>query len=393
MNHQIFENLREKADEFGSIAKKVNESSKTRKACSEKAMEYIDKSLKIGEVLKKDLETVANTNIIMRDQDNVVLNTCVILKSNINEQIDMINDLKKSVSINADIIEDCISKINYLSEAIDDALSNIQKIIKMDNEIILIDDKILMCKQLQQDSLKTLKEITKISLQDAKKAIKGSSSNLERGLQMVEKFQNVQQLIEDNNLSELNNLIKEARKGWNIAVDVNKSSSSQYEFAEKVNNFTKQLHRDSISLRDMVVEKHRIFEENLQYITVLTVILSLKFKKYLQIEESLDKMEYNGDIHELINRIMINVKIACKDIKNVSSLNYDMADSSHLNNEIEDKAVKSTEKEIEYYDSTAKEVGVMTEATKYPIEGSGKNIKNGQILEDYLKNLLDQEKH
>jgi hypothetical protein len=67
-----------------------------------------------------------------------------------------------------------------------------------------------------------------------------------------------------------------------------------------------------------------------------------------------------------------------------------MTDTSHLNNEIEDKSVKSTKKETEYYDQIRKEVAAMTEATAYPVEGSGRNIENGRQIEELLKSILAQ---
>ena len=65
-----------------------------------------------------------------------------------------------------------------------------------------------------------------------------------------------------------------------------------------------------------------------------------------------------------------------------------MADASHLNNEVEDKTVKSTKKEMQFFDSIKKEVELMTEATRYPIEGSNKNIVNGKKLEENLAKII-----
>ena len=91
-----------------------------------------------------------------------------------------------------------------------------------------------------------------------------------------------------------------------------------------------------------------------------------------------------------MNDFISSVKIACNDVKYLGAVNYDMADSSHLNNETEDSALKLTRREIEYYDGIKKEVEGMTEATRYPIEGSNKNITNGKNLEKYLKEVIDQ---
>ncbi len=388
MDQNILDTLYSKAEDFGAIARKVNESSKIRKNHAEKALKLIDQCIEIGETLHNEIDTVSKANVELRNQDNIVQNTCKILNTNIECQKKIINELMKTNSIDPEIAELLLSKIDNLSESLEEALLNISKIIDADNAIILLDKQILMWKEFQLDSINKLKKIAQISLDDAEKAINGSSSNLDRGLEMIQKYKNVEKLIKANNQDELNELVKDAKMGWNIAENVNKSSKSQYEFAEVVNKFTRQLHSDSSSIKEMMAAKHHMFEDNLQTITVLTVILSLKFKKYMGIKETAEKIEYNSDIHDLLNDLIVNINIACGDIEEVMSLNYDMTDSSHLNNELEDKTVKLTKTEIECYDEIKKNVEAMTEATMYPVEGSGKNIKNGQILEESLKEII-----
>ena len=390
MEKQVFDSLKTTAEEFGSTAKKVNESSKLRKIHSQEALNVIDKSIEIGAVLEEDLESVAKANAEMRKQDNVVLNACIILKRNIDKQKDLINEIKKGKSIKLEIIDRCLDKINRLSKDVDEAIENINKIVEMDNKMIFMDKEIIMRKQLQQSSLRMLNEITTMSLHDAEKAIEGSSSNLERGLNMVGRLKNVEKMAGKDNLSELEDLLKCANSGWNIAINVNNSSTSQYKFAEEVNQFTRQLHKDSSSIMDMVARKHGIFEDNLQIVTVLTVIISLKFKKYLDIEEIIENLEFKEDILDVLNQFIIDVKIACNDIRDLNALNYDMADASHLNSEVEDKTVKATKKELEFFDKIKKEVEEMTEATKYPIEGSNMNILNGKKLEENLIKIINE---
>lgn len=392
MDKQAINSLKTIAEEFGAIAKKVNESSKMRKSHSEEALKFIDNSIEIGEVLVEDLDTVATADAEMRKQDNVILNTSLILKSNIEKQQELLEEIKKSGAVDAGVLQQCEEKINNFAKDIDEAIGNIRQIVEMDNKIIFMEKQIIMRKQFQQSSLRMLKEIATMSLHDAENAIKGSSSNLDRGLDMVERFKNVDKLISEKNMKELEDLIKEANLGWNIAVDVNNSSTSQYKFAEEVNQFTKQLHKDSTSIKDMVVLKHKIFEDNLQLITVLTVVISLKFKKYLDIEDIVEQIEFKEEIVDQLNQFIINVKIACNDIRDLNTLNYDMADASHLNNEIEDKTVKATKTEMECFDRIKKEVEEMTESTKYPIEGSGNNITNGKKLEELLKNIINEMK-
>jgi hypothetical protein len=81
------------------------------------------------------------------------------------------------------------------------------------------------------------------------------------------------------------------------------------------------------------------------------------------------------------------VIIACKDIEFVSNLNFDMSDSIKLNADLEKKSVNLTKTELEYFERIRDEVHSMTEATKHPIEGSERNIENGKLLEQYLRQI------
>ncbi len=388
MDKQIISNLHDVAEEFGLIAKKVNESSRLRKGHSEEAIKYINLSLEIGDVLTKDLTSVANSNSLLRNQDTIVFNTCKVLKANTEKQKKLIEELKNAGGLSDEQATAMLDKIAALEDTIDKASVNIQDIIEKDNIIIYMDNLLLYKKKLQQEAIQKLKKLTDMAFEDAEKAIQGSSSNLERGLELVNKFKSVANLVADGKREELNSLKEDANHGWNIAVEVNKSSNSQLEFAEQVNSFTQRLHDDSLSIEKLVVDKHHVFEQNLQTITVLTVLISLKFMKYLEIEDLINKVEPGNPTIHIYSDLLAHISIACSDVRQIAALNYDMTDSSHLNNEIEDKAVKSTKKEIEYYSKIKNLVEMMTEATRYPMEGSHRNIGNGKKLEELLEGVI-----
>jgi hypothetical protein len=262
-------------------------------------------------------------------------------------------------------------------------------IIQNDNEIILMDNLIISRKKFQRDSIDRLKKLALQTLDDADSAIRGSSSNLKRGLQLMEHLAEVKRYIADNNRSEIARLIEEANTQWNIAAAVNSSSITQMAFAEQVNRFTVGLHEDSNAIRDQVIDKHRIFLRNLELMTELTVILSLEIKEYLpaldQVESIRDNPELPSNIRRLIHNLISYVKIACKDIHFVSNLNLDMTESIDLNADIEKKSLDLTKLELEYFERIRDEVRIMTEATKYPIEGSAQNMENGKLLEKGLR--------
>lgn len=388
MDQIIFKELNKKSDEFGSIARKVNESSKKRKTYANEVIKYINLSLNIGEELIKEIKSVQKEDNEIRDKNNIVLSKCQILELNTKNQLKLLAKLKSKKAITPEINEQITAKIKYLDGALKEAVSYARMVIKNANEIILMGDHIIMLKLFQEQSARKLKELALKSLADAERAIEGSGANLQRGLKMVAKLKSVQTLINRKDKKELNSLLVQATTGWKTAVKVNESSLSQYEFAEKVSLFTKQLHKESVNIKNLVIAKHHRFEDNLQLATVLTVILDLKFKKYLEIESIIKNIEIKEIHRDIFNDLFAYIQIACNEVKTIGVMNFDMADCSHSNNELEDRTVKSTQKEVEYYDSIKKEVLNMTKATAYPIEGSGANIGNGKILEKNLKKII-----
>ncbi len=391
MDNKALDRLNEIADEFGAIAKKVNESSQERKNHSEEAIKFIKKSLELGEILNNDVMQISEINKELRDQDNSVFNTCLLLKTIIDKQKVLLQSLLGEKIISEELVDEINEITDIFQESLNKALDIVQEVIVADNDIILMDDLIVTRKKFQRDCIQQLKELAFRSLEDAENAIKGSSSNLDRGLAMVERLKNVESLISEKNNYEIESLIKEAHEGWKIAEKVNKSSSSQLEFTEKVNLFTEQLHEDSIGIKNLVVEKHELFKNNLERITILTVILSLEFKTFLETKDIIDKIDmaqhYSIENRNNLINLISYMNIASNKIEHLASLNYDMTDRIHINADLESKSVELTSVELNYYESIKTEVNAMTEATRYPIEGSSQNIKNGQELENILKDL------
>ena len=90
----------------------------------------------------------------------------------------------------------------------------------------------------------------------------------------------------------------------------------------------------------------------------------------------------------MIGNLVSYMHIACRDIETVSGMNFDMTGAIALNSDMEKKAIELTKMKIGYFDRIREEVRSMTDATSYPIEGSGRNIENGKILEMYLRQIL-----
>jgi hypothetical protein len=388
MSKEILSKLEIISEEFGDIAKKVNSSSKLRKEKADNSLKLIDDIDEICNYLMNEFQKVADADSKQREQDCFVLYTCKNIAVNIEEQKNIINEIKGNLDIS--IFDKTIAILDKLDLNVKEVISNIEIVLEGDNKILFLDNQLLVMKQNQMKSVSILKGLSETSSSDAKKAIEGSSKNLDRGLKMVEKYKKLETNIKSGNIDMLKALADEAHQGWKIAVDVNQSSKAQFDFANRVNDFTKNLHENSVKIKDIVKLKHNFFEGNLQVFTVLTVIIAMKFKKYLTIATTFDDIQHDSKIESKLNELDVYISIAINDINKIMSLNYDMTESSHINNQLETKAVELTDNEIKIYDKIKDEVKSMTEATKYPIEGSDKNIVNGKELEVLLKKLIEE---
>jgi hypothetical protein len=393
MDENIFIDLHNKAEEFGSIERLVSESSRLRKKHSEESITLIKQSLEIGDILNHEFEIISRANKTMRDQDASIQNYCHILDSNTARQKELIDALRNNPHVNQSALLQLEEMVRSLSESVHKAIVLLHMLIENDNEIILMDNLIINRKKFQRESIDRLKKLAFRTMEDADSAIRGSSSNLKRGLQLVERLADVKRHLSDKNRDELGRLIDEAHTGWNIAAAVNRSSATQMLFAEQVDQFTAGLHEDSDAIRDLVVDKHKLFSRNRELSTELTVILSLEIKDYLQAGEIVNGLcpgtNLPGEIRRMAGNLVSYATIACRDILLVSNLNFNTTDSINLNADIEKKSVDLTRVELEYYERIREEVRSMTEATRYPIEGSERNIENGKLIENYLRKILE----
>jgi len=388
MDKSKIDRMSEIADDMTSIAEKVNESSKKRKQHSLNTLTAVAQTIEIGQLLENDFNKIYNADRDQSIKDNAIELICRILLLNTDKQKTKLAELENITGPNAEIIKKITGITGEFNTSIMEALSTLELIIAKDSEILFSDKMLKMKKKFQLNSVKAMKNITIMVLEDAEKAINGSAKNLERGKKIAGNIKKATAMIEGKNLSELKNLSTEIEAAHATATEVNSSSKSQYEFAEQSNQFTKNLHDDSMSIKEVVDKKHLLFEETLQLVTVLTVTISLKFKKYLAVEELYNSMEYSSDIRGILNELNVLSSVAVEDLKNLIELNYNMTDLSHLNNEAEQTAVDLTQKEHKIYDTIKNEVEQMTIATAYPVEGSGKNMQNTDELIKIIKEIF-----
>jgi len=389
---ELFERLYKIAEEFGTIAKNVNKSSLDRKEHSEKAITNIDLSYDTGAILLSEIKKIARENLQLSDKNNMILNTCRIFLVNLERQEDILGRISVS-PVNPDLIARIKSYMLKLRDSLKLGLSYLDRIINNNNEIILLDNLIIYRKNFQRERIELLKSSTQKILKDSIKAIEGSQSNLNRGAALAAQFKDIEKLVKNKDITELKKLAEEAKIGTAMAEKVNSSSRSQFEFVEQVNRFTKQLHDESVYINELITRKHELFNINLEPIAELAVLIAVEMFEYISIRETLKELDINDpgldeQTYMHVNNLAAYILSICENVESVAVLNFDMTDSIAANADLEKKAVDLTEKEISYYTEIKNESAAMTEATRYPVEGSAKNILNGGELEKLLNELI-----
>ena len=137
-------------------------------------------------------------------------------------------------------------------------------------------------KYYQIKSLRILKNLSQLSLENSQQTISDSRSCLDSGFELANRLNET--TLEANSIEngQINKLIVSSNKNWNRAIEINKVAETQREFVDKVCTYLWRLLEDADIILKKVNRKHHLYEESLQSVTVLTVLLSIKFKRYLK---------------------------------------------------------------------------------------------------------------
>jgi hypothetical protein len=390
----ILAGFREKAEEFGSIERQVNDFSRLRKIHAEEAIGLIRQSMEIGDILAHEFEIISRTNRTMRDRDTTLQNYCLGLELNIRHQKELLRLLTGGPHADPALLEKLEEMSDALASTIQKAIILLNIIVRNDTEIVLMDDLAIRRKKLQRESIDRLKKLAFRTAEDAEAAIRGSAANIRRSRQLIERLDDIQRLVEEHRTDQMAGLIEEAIAAWNVSAAVHRSSVTQTAFTGEANRCIGKLHADSIAIRDLVITKDRLISHNHELVSELTVILSLEIKEFLpaadMAEETLPDSGMPDNVSSTLSNLLSYMLIACRDIGVISGMNFDMHGAIELNADMEKKAVELTKMKTGYFSRIRDEVRSMTEAAQYPIMGSGLNIENGKTLELYLRQIAEQ---
>lgn len=384
MDSKVLKELESFTRLFSETADHVNDHSKKRKQFADRINQDIMKAAAIATDIFNEIKRVAQANMEWREKDNTINSTIQLLISNIDRQKTTLSFFRENKIITGAVIDEMESIIDLLADSLKRATESLSTIIAKENDIILLDSLLEYKKKYQLESLRTLKKLADAIASDAYAAISGSNENRERGIRLSE---NLKALSDNQSAEIIERMIADIKSGRAQAENVLKNSKSQEEFNDQVMVFTSDFISECDAVKNLVNQKHQLFEENLQIITVFTVILSFEFKKYIAIQKQIEKIQMPDSMRDEYLTFMVLVDIACKDIKNLTELNYDMTETSHKTNEGETRTVEMSEDELAIFLGLRDLLKEMTEMTKVPVEGAVKNIENATKIEKLLFQL------
>jgi hypothetical protein len=384
MNETVYKQIQETAQKFADTAKRVNISSRLRTNHIREALGIIIYLESIESNVIEDLNNVSYKDSNKREGDLYIQSMCEQLKDDISAFTKMVTGFQKNRVLEKEVLKKIIRIHNDFKTTINDVIKRIDTILNNDNVIIEKDGEIVKLKKSQHSLLESLHVDTQKSCVDAVRAVKGSKSNLLRGLKMVQNFKRIETLIEFNDLDALTILYNNTKVGWEIAESVNQSSASQLEFAEKVYVNTQKLHDQSQIIRNLVSKRTETYHENVNSFNFITNTMSekiIKHKNIADVNEYFESHSSDDEITKLKNHIDTIVK------NSEGILRQNIQNSYYSENE--SGTFEMINEENYFYDKIIDEIEFMTETTHYPIQGSKDNIQNGQTLEKLLVQVLN----
>lgn len=389
MNAILLEKIQNTAYDFVKIAKRVNISSRLRTKHSREALVCISYLRSLATNVIDDLKYISDKNLRQKDTDLEVKNDYIELQKDIKKLFAELKIAAEEKELKVPVLKKIKNIYDDFKKSTIVALQKLELILSRDDEIIKKDEEIYKLKMVQQNLLEKLQNDTQKSCNDAVKAVRGSQSNLERGLKMVTNIEQIETLLDEKNSTELNSILKEAKRGWSIAEDVNISSTSQLEFAEQVNHNTRRLQIESNCIEELVIDRHKYYAESLHIFADLTGIITSKFKKYSDYDSVIEDLGIPDNKNERATKLVSLIKKISEDANKILKKNFERISNSHYYADDEASTVSLTKEETDYFDRIIEEIEFMTETTRYPIEGSNNNITNGQILEQLMIQAME----
>jgi hypothetical protein len=147
-----YSELKSISDDFAQTASKVNTSSLERRDHTKKAIISIEEAEHAGGLLLNELNAGSRESILMRNRHDAVLNICRILQINIEKQFKLLARIENEQKVSPSFIDPKkLQRIRELNSKMLTSLSKatplLERIVKLSNEMILIDNVIKTSKK------------------------------------------------------------------------------------------------------------------------------------------------------------------------------------------------------------------------------------------------------
>ena len=382
------------ATKFLADAERISNSILSRDSHSKKIDEYIKLSFKLEDKYSKTIRSISEANITLRNQCNIIGNVCMILNLNVKKQKKIIEKLKKLESDDPKTEKRLMYKILILAESLQKGLSLIQHISERNNEIVFLDFQISIHKELFQERLNLLKNMSPLIIEKVEDDMKQFASGKSSLSNLTSKLSQLQKMIKERDGKSVTDLVNIVNKELVYEEEVNRSVTSQIKNVERLSQFIDQLLDDSMNVKDLVDTKNLYFKKNLELVAEIAVILSLEMIDFLKSMEIIDEYKFGSvtsvNVRRLLNNLVVFIKIACSNIESLVDLNHYMVELFDSNAVRESRLIELTQMDVKCYERLKEEAYQLTQTINNTLDGSEKNVINGQMLLKSLEGLLGQ---
>ena len=380
------------ADDFEKTASMVNESSRQRKKYTEDSLGHLESMINAEVLFIKELKAGTRQGALLRGRHSAILNTCRTLLVNLSRQEEIMTQLKKGSVPQKENVKRMKNYNAALKASLGRACFLLESIIEKENRLSFLDSAIVSLKSSQIKKNQKLKIDSAAILEDTKAAIENSATNYRRGLEFVKKLKGIGRLTGTGDRAGIKKIIEMAIAGGTSARIVNRRSLTQFRFSDLFFKEVKLLHAEATLIRNKAREKYELFNFSLEEIAELAVVIAVELNDYVPVKEFFRNKGRGDTISSAeesvyVSELAASVDSACRDIKYLAGLNFDMSDNISMNSNLERKTLAVTEEEIELYRRLNISVEKMTEAARFPVDGSSRNIRNASEIEKALKKM------
>ncbi|OHD71329.1 MAG: hypothetical protein A2W19_09995 [Spirochaetes bacterium RBG_16_49_21] len=391
MDQKVIASLIEDMRRFFFFAGEINKAISKRAASAIKINEFISLSFDLGITMARNSELALSETRSLGGQFSAIQNACSLMSINIDQQKETINSLRTLELIDQKAEKRLMYKILLLSESMQKALSFIQLILERNNEMILLDSRLIKRREQLTEQVEEFSGLLRNILALVDSDLKEYDNNTKQRDALDDFLLRAAGIVEIMDQEGVGRLLDEIRNELRDEEILFANLSSRMDAADDVYRKVNELYHDICSIKSLIDAKDALYRNNLENLAQLSVILSLEVFDFDKTREISDPCQPGSAVTEDSRRLFgdldVLFKLASGMIESLDKMNYDIIKKIDAHANHEEQLIELSKMEHRCYDNVRSEVDGIMKIVHFIAGGSGKNVVIGQILEKNLNKL------